>query len=145
MYQSKKMTFAIAESCTGGYVGHLITSIPGSSGYFKGSLVTYSYDMKENILGVKRKTLETEGAVSEKCVKEMVEGLLEKTGADVGVAISGIAGPDGGLPNKPVGTVCFAVGKKGNIKTYTFNFFNSRMENIRASATMALNLLRKEV
>jgi nicotinamide-nucleotide amidase len=145
MYQSKKTTFAIAESCTGGYVGHLITSIPGSSGYFKGSLVTYSYDMKENILGVKRKTLETEGAVSEKCVKEMVEGLLEKTDADVGVAISGIAGPDGGLPNKPVGTVCFAVGKKGNIKTYTFNFFNSRMENIRASATMALNLLRKEV
>jgi nicotinamide-nucleotide amidase len=145
LYQSKGMTFAVAESCTGGYVGHLVTSIPGSSAYFKGSLVTYSYDMKENILGVKRSTLETEGAVSEQCVKEMLEGLLEKTGADVGVSISGIAGPDGGMPNKPVGTVCFAVGKKDDIKTYTFNFLNSRMENIRASATMALNLLRKEI
>ncbi len=145
LYKSRGMTFAVAESCTGGYVGHLVTSIPGSSTYFKGSLVTYSYDMKENILGVKRGTLNNEGAVSEQCVREMLEGLISRTGADVGVAISGIAGPDGGLPNKPVGTVCFAVGKKDSIRTYTFNFFNSRMENIRASATMALNLLRKEI
>jgi nicotinamide-nucleotide amidase len=145
LFQAKGKTFAVAESCTGGYVGHLVTSIPGSSVYFKGSLVTYSYSMKEAILGVKKETLETQGAVSEACVHEMLEGLLRVSDADYGVAISGIAGPDGGTAAKPVGTVCFAVGSKNEIKTYTLQFFPSRMENIRASAMTALNLLRKAI
>jgi nicotinamide-nucleotide amidase len=145
LFQAKGKTFAVAESCTGGYVGHLVTSIPGSSTYFKGSLVTYSYSMKEAILGVKKETLETQGAVSEACVREMLDGLLRVSDADYGVAISGIAGPDGGTAAKPVGTVCFAVGSKENIKTYTIQFFPSRMENIRASAMTALNLLRKAI
>jgi nicotinamide-nucleotide amidase len=145
LFLAKGKTFAVAESCTGGYVGHLVTSIPGSSAYFKGSLVTYSYSMKEAILGVKKETLETQGAVSETCVREMLEGLLRVSDADYGVAISGIAGPDGGTPAKPVGTVCFAVGSKEDIKTYSLQFFPSRMENIRASAMTALNLLRKAI
>ena len=145
LFVAKGKTFAVAESCTGGYVGHLVTSIPGSSAYFKGSLVTYSYSMKEAILGVKRETLETQGAVSEACVQEMLEGLLRVSGADYGVAISGIAGPDGGTASKPVGTVCFAVGSSASFKTYTIQFFPSRMENIRASAMTALNLLRKAI
>jgi PncC family amidohydrolase len=123
LFQAKGKTFAVAESCTGGYVGHLVTSIPGSSVYFKGSLVTYSYSMKEAILGVKKETLETQGAVSEACVHEMLEGLLRVSDADYGVAISGIAGPDGGTAAKPVGTVCFAVGFEGEHKDLYFTVF----------------------
>lgn len=139
----KGKKFALAESCSGGYAGHLITSIPGSSRYFEGSTVTYSYQMKEAILGVRRETLETVGAVSEQCVKEMLEGLLRVSVADYGVAISGIAGPDGGTPEKPVGTVCFAVGSRNQIITKTLHLFPRRMENIRLSSVTGLNLLRK--
>lgn len=145
LYKSKGKTFAVAESCTGGYVGHLVTTEPGASAYFEGSLVTYSYAMKEKLLGVNPATLATEGAVSEACVLEMLNGLLLATSADVGVAISGIAGPDGGTPEKPVGTVCMAVGTKGAQKAYTFQFFPGRMENIKISGYTALNLLRKEL
>ena len=137
--------FALAESCTGGYAGHLVTSIAGSSKYFEGSTVTYSYDMKQTILGVKPETLATQGAVSEDCVREMLEGLLRVSTADYGVSVSGIAGPDGGTPEKPVGTVCFAVGDRTQIITKTFHFFPRRMENIRLSSITALNLLRKFV
>ena len=137
--------FALAESCTGGYAGHLVTSVAGSSKYFEGSTVTYSYDMKQTILGVKPETLATHGAVSEDCVREMLEGLLRVSKADYGVSVSGIAGPDGGTPEKPVGTVCFAVGDRTQIITRTFHFFPRRMENIRLSSITALNLLRKFV
>jgi nicotinamide-nucleotide amidase len=142
---AKGKTFALAESCSGGYAGHLITSIAGSSRYFEGSTVTYSYHMKETILGVKKVTLATQGAVSEACVKEMLEGLLRVSTADYGVAISGIAGPDGGTPEKPVGTVCFAVGDRQHIITKTLHLFPRRMENIRLSSITGLNLLRKFV
>ena len=101
--------------------------------------------MKEAILGVKKETLATQGAVSEACVKEMLEGLLKVSTADYGVSISGIAGPDGGTADKPVGTVCFAVGDRNNIITKTYHFFPRRMENIRLSSITALNLLRKFV
>lgn len=143
LYKSHQKTFAIAESCTGGYVGHLVTSDAGCSAYFKGSLVTYSYEMKENILGVSAELLNSQGAVSEACVLEMLEGLLSKTNADYGVAISGIAGPDGATASKPVGTVCFAVGNKLWKKAYTLSFFPGRMENIKISSITALDLLRK--
>jgi nicotinamide-nucleotide amidase len=145
LFLTRGKKFALAESCSGGYAGHLVTSIPGSSRYFEGSTVTYSYQMKEAILGVKKETLEIQGAVSEACVREMLEGLLRVSIADYGVAISGIAGPDGGTPEKPVGTVCFAVGDRDQIITKTLHLFPRRMENIRLSSITALNLLRKFV
>jgi nicotinamide-nucleotide amidase len=143
LQQGKK--FALAESCTGGYAGHLVTSIGGSSRYFEGSTVTYSYDMKQAILGVNPATLAVQGAVSETCVSEMLTGLLRISSADYGAAISGIAGPDGGTADKPVGTVCIAVGNRDRIFTKTYQFFPSRMENIRASSIKALDLLRRLV
>ena len=145
LFLARGKTFALAESCSGGYAGHLITSIPGSSKYFEGSTVTYSYQMKEAILGVKKETLAIQGAVSEACVREMLEGLFRVSTADYGVSISGIAGPDGGTAEKPVGTVCLAVGDRNNIITKTYHFFPRRMENIRLSSITALNLLRKFV
>ena len=104
----KDYSFTCAESCTGGWVGHALTSIPGSSEWFGSSFVTYSYEAKTQILGVSSQDLDSFGAVSKEIVKQMVSGALDKSGADVGVAISGIAGPDGGTDTKPVGTVCFA-------------------------------------
>ena len=145
LFLERGKTFALAESCSGGYAGHLITSIAGSSRYFEGSTVTYSYQMKEAVLGVKKETLATHGAVSESCVREMLEGLLRISTAHYGVAISGIAGPDGGTPEKPVGTVCFAVGDREKIITKTYQLFPRRMENIRLSSITGLNLLRKFV
>ena len=99
---------ATAESCTGGWIAKSITDIPGSSAVFAYGVVSYSNGAKESILGVKNATLEEHGAVSERVVEEMVDGVLHLSGADIAVAVSGIAGPDGGVPGKPVGTVWFA-------------------------------------
>jgi nicotinamide-nucleotide amidase len=101
---------AVAESCTGGWVAKACTDLPGSSGWFDGGVVTYSNQAKTGILGVGVDTLKRAGAVSEATVREMVDGALERFGSDVAVAVSGIAGPDGGQPGKPVGTVWFAWG-----------------------------------
>lgn len=139
----KNATLATAESCTGGYLAHLITSIPGSSSYFLGSIVSYHNDLKTNLLHVTKETLLEHGAVSEATVIEMVKGVLQQTGATYGVATSGVAGPGGGTAAKPVGTVCFAVGSKERIISRKLHFFPSRMENIKVSANTALNLLRK--
>jgi nicotinamide-nucleotide amidase len=138
-------TLATAESCTGGYMAHLITSIPGSSDYFKGSVVSYSNEIKENVLGVQKSTLETKGAVSEETVREMVTGLLHLMKTDFGIAVSGIMGPGGGSAEKPTGTVWVAVGYKGFIQTQKFHFRFNRERNIRLSAIAALELLRKLV
>jgi competence/damage-inducible protein CinA-like protein len=105
----RKLTLAVAESCTGGLIGHRLTNVPGSSRYFKGDLVTYSNDVKAGVLGVSAQTLEKFGAVSEECVREMAAGARRGTQADLAIATSGIAGPDGGTPDKPVGTVCIAL------------------------------------
>ncbi|MCO5281274.1 MAG: competence/damage-inducible protein A [Chitinophagales bacterium] len=139
----QKNTLATAESCTGGYLAHLITSIPGSSEYFLGSIVSYSNNLKTNLLHVQQETLGTQGAVSEATVIEMVKGTLQQTGATYAVAISGVAGPGGGTAEKPVGTVCFAVGSKERIVSRKLHFFPSRLENIKVSANTALNLVRK--
>lgn len=136
-------TLTTAESCTGGYLAHLITSIPGSSEYFLGSIVSYHNNLKTNLLHVKKETLATQGAVSEATVIEMVKGALQETGATYAVAISGVAGPGGGTVEKPVGTVCFAVGSKERIVSRKLHFFPSRLENIKVSANTALNLVRK--
>lgn len=136
-------TMATAESCTGGYIAHLITSVPGSSIYYKGSIVSYANEAKENILGVKHKTLISAGAVSEETVKEMVSGALKKMNVDYAVATSGIMGPDGGTDEKPVGTVWIAVGNKNKTEAKQFNFRFDRSRNINMTAYTALNMLRK--
>ena len=138
----RKETVSCAESCTGGYIAHLFTSVPGSSKYFEGGVVSYSYDVKEKVLGVSNTTLNTVGAVSQECVTEMLQGLLNVTGTTYGIAVSGIAGPDGATADKPVGTVWIAVGSKQKIVAKKFQFFPSRMENIRVFSNAALNMLR---
>jgi competence/damage-inducible protein CinA-like protein len=141
--KEKNKTMATAESCTGGYIAHLITSIPGSSKYYKGSVVSYDNEIKENILGVKHETLEAFGAVSEQTVKEMISGVIKEMNTDYAVAVSGIMGPDGGTDEKPVGLVWIAVGNKEKIEARQFNFRFDRSRNITMTAHTALNLLRK--
>jgi nicotinamide-nucleotide amidase len=139
--KQKEKTIASAESCSGGYISHLLTSIAGSSEYFKGTVVAYSYDAKENLLGVDNNTLLTHGAVSKETVNEMLTGLLKRTGADYGIATTGIMGPGGGTADKPVGTVWVAVGKKENIIAQCFHFRFDRLKNIQLTAANALLML----
>ncbi|MEI2749393.1 MAG: CinA family protein [Ferruginibacter sp.] len=138
----RKQTVATAESCTGGYIAHLITAIPGSSAYYEGSMVTYSYKAKENLLGVDHTTLTEKGAVSEEVVLQMANGLLNELKTDYAVAVSGIMGPGGGLPDKPTGTVWVAVAGKNSSITRKFHFRFDRQRNIQLTAMNALNLLR---
>ncbi len=135
-------TVSTAESCTGGYIAHLLTSIPGSSGFYEGSMITYSYKAKEDLLQVKNETLINKGAVSEEVVKEMAEGLLQNLKTTYAIAVSGIMGPDGGMPDKPTGTVWVAVGDNKKIITKKFHFRFDRQKNIQLTAMNALNLLR---
>ena len=143
MLIEKGKTLGTAESCTGGFLAHKITSIPGSSAYFMGSVITYSNAMKMDQLQVKSSTLKMHGAVSEETVKEMVQGALGLLKTDIAVAISGIAGPGGGTPEKPVGTIWIAIGDKNNTKTYQLNLWKDRMKNIEYTTIVALNLIRK--
>jgi nicotinamide-nucleotide amidase len=131
-------TMATAESCSGGYIAHLITSISGSSEFYKGTVVAYSYDAKETFLDVPHHTLEHSGAVSEQTVTAMLKGLLKHTGADYGIATSGIMGPGGGTSEKPVGTVWVAVGSVSAIETYCIRFRHDRKRNIELTAANAL-------
>ena len=141
--KEKNKTIGTAESCTGGYIAHLITSNPGSSVGYKGSIVSYANDVKEKILGVTDKTLRTVGAVSEETVIQMVKGAIEKLNVDFVVATSGIMGPDGGTKEKPVGTVWIAAGNKEKIETAKLGFRFDRERNIEMTAHTALNFLRK--
>lgn len=136
-------TMSTAESCTGGYIAHLITSVPGSSAYYKGSIVSYANEIKEKVLKVSPDTLKAGGAVSETTVKEMVQGAVTALNTDYALATSGIMGPDGGSPEKPVGMVWVAVGNRNKVVTQLFNFRFDRMRNIEMTAVNALNLLRK--
>jgi nicotinamide-nucleotide amidase len=143
MMLDRKLQFGTAESCTGGYVAHLITSVPGSSAYFPGSVVAYSYEMKSKLLGVRSETLSQFGAVSEAAVREMAEGARHTLGVDISVAISGIAGPTGGTPDKPVGTVWMAVSDGSRTIAVKQIFGRDRAKNIHLSGIAALNLVRK--
>lgn len=134
-------TIATAESCSGGYIAHLITSIAGSSVYFKGTVVAYSYDAKETILGVNHETLEHKGAVSEETITEMFNGLMNVTTADYGIATSGIMGPGGGTEDKPVGTVWVAVGSREKMIAKRLQFRYDRLKNIELTATNAMMML----
>ncbi len=138
-----QQTISTAESCTGGAIASLITSLPGASAYFQGSIISYSNDVKQSFLNVKKDTLEKYGAVSEETVMEMLSGLLQKMNTTYGIAVSGIMGPDGGTDDKPVGTVFIAVGNKESHKVHRLKQRFERNKNIEVTATMALNLMRK--
>lgn len=139
----KKINLGMAESCTGGHIASKIVSIPGSSAFFSGGFVSYSYESKVNLLHVNPATLSTYGAVSEETVKEMVNGTIDALKVDVALSVSGIAGPDGGTPDKPVGTIWICVGNKENKVTYLLKAGKDRSKNIEIASIYALNLLRK--
>lgn len=142
LLREKNYSLSTAESCTGGYIAHLITSIPGSSDYFTGSVVAYSNEIKMKVLGVDESTLIAKGAVSEQTVKEMANGVKKKFKTDFSIAVSGVAGPDGGTEEKPVGTVWIALAGPEATMAKKFLFFKNRERNIRISALAALNMLR---
>jgi len=135
-------TLALAESCSGGYVSHLVTSIPGSSAYFNGSVVPYHNQFKQDLLGVTADTLKAHGAVSEETVREMAAGVRKLFGADYGLSTSGIAGPDGGSAEKPVGTVWIACAGDGFSEAKKLQLGQDRLLNIQITAVAVLNLLR---
>jgi len=139
---SKQATLALAESCTGGYIAHLITSVPGSSAWFKGGIIAYANEAKKELLYVKPETLSNHGAVSEQTALEMAAGARTRFGTDYVIATTGIAGPDGGTSEKPVGTVWIAVATPQKIFARHFLFGDDRGRNIRRTALSALNLLR---
>ena len=145
LLQEKNQTLSTAESCTGGYIAHLITSVAGSSEYFKGSVVAYANETKENILGVRDKSLVEYGAVSEQVAVEMAEGVKSKLKTDYAIAVTGIAGPGGGTPEKPVGTTWIAIATPQKTIVKHFQMGEHRERNIRRTALTALGMLRREL
>ena len=145
MLRDKKLTLSIAESCTGGYLSHMITSVPGSSDYFLGTIIPYAYEIKMRQLGVKPEILEKYGAVSEPTIIEMANIVRAKFNTDIGVATSGIAGPGGATPDKPVGTVWIAYSDKHHTVTKKLQLSQDRMINIRMSSMAVLNLIRQSL
>ena len=145
LLRERKMTVSTAESCTGGSIAQLLTSISGASHYFLGGIVAYSNDVKQQELGVNLKTLEAFGAVSEAVVIEMAEGARQKFKTDFAISVSGIAGPDGGTADKPVGTVWIAVAGTRGTQAKMYQFGDNRKRNIERSALTALNMLRKQI
>src|SRR4029078_1462721 len=143
LLKERKQTVGTAESCTGGYIAHLLTIDPGASSNFKGTVVAYDNKVKEDILGVSHKTIESAGAVSEETVRQMVEGTLKRLKTDYALATSGIMGPDGGSEHKPVRTVWISVGNDKKIEAQLFHFRFDRLRNIEQASHTALNLLRK--
>lgn len=140
-----KATIATAESCTGGYLAHQITKTPGSSNYYKGSIIAYSNEIKVNELGVLKETIDKNGAVSEEVVIEMAEGIRKKYNTTYGLSCSGIAGPDGGTTEKPVGTVWMALATNTETITFCKNFPKGRLENIHLTAIYLLDMLRQRL
>ena len=134
---------SLAESCTGGYMAHLLTSIPGSSAYFNGCIVPYHNEFKHELLEVNEVIFKKVGAVSEDCVREMANGVLKKFRSDYAIAVSGIAGPSGGTEDKPVGTVWIAWANKNEVRAEKFVFSNNRNRNIHLTAVNAMERMRK--
>ncbi|MCO4293715.1 competence/damage-inducible protein A [Solitalea sp. MAHUQ-68] len=139
--KANNLTLTTAESCTGGYIAHLITSIPGSSNAYVGGAVTYSNELKQKMIGVKAETLALHGAVSEQTVIEMAQGALNTYHTDYAIACTGVAGPDGGTPDKPVGTVWIAVVSKNQTVAKKFQFGNKRLQNIERTAINSFYML----
>lgn len=142
MLRTRKLTLSVAESCTGGYLSHLVTSIPGSSDYFLGSMIPYAYEIKMRQLGVKPEVLEKNGAVSEPTIVEMANIVRAKFNTDIGVATSGIAGPGGATADKPVGLIWIAYSDKNQTVTRKLLLSKDRMINIRMASIAVLNLIR---
>lgn len=142
---SKQKTLALGESCTGGYISHLITLIPGSSSFYLGGVVSYSNELKASFLDVPSATLSDFGAVSKETVEKMAEGARIRTGADFGLAVSGIMGPTGDTPGKPLGLVWVGFSSANETKTTSFHFRFDRKRNIELTAVHALNFLRKSI
>ena len=147
LLRQTNLKLAAAESCTGGLIGHRVTNVPGSSEYYLGSIVAYSYEAKERWLGVKHDTLLTYGAVSQETVLEMARGVRNVFSPDfpmekiIGISVSGIAGPGGGMPGKPIGLVWIGLSAAGLEKAYRFLWTGDRLKNKELSAEMALQLL----
>lgn len=142
---SRGLTITTAESCTGGALGAALTEVAGSSSVFLGGVVSYSYTMKESLLGVSRETLDRYGAVSSECAQEMCAGVAQRLGGTVHAAITGIAGPGGGTSEKPVGLVYMAVGATGQIDRFEFRFGGGRREVRERSVEAALLLLHSRI
>jgi nicotinamide-nucleotide amidase len=143
LLKEKNKTIATAESCTGGCIAHLLTSVAGSSSYYIGSVVSYANQIKINELGVNPQTFKTVGAVSEECVIQMADGVRKKFNTDYAISTSGIAGPDGGTDEKPVGTVWIAISSKTKTIAKQFNMGDNRERTIQRTAIQGLDLLRK--
>jgi nicotinamide-nucleotide amidase len=141
--RERGLKIAVAESCTGGMLGARLTAIPGSSDVVLGGVIAYANAVKESLLGVSAATLATHGAVSEETAREMAAGARERLHADVGVGITGVAGPDGGTPEKPVGTICLATDVRGAVRSVRTLLIGDREEIRRRSTQAALNLLRR--
>lgn len=143
LLKQRGLMLAVAESCTGGLVSHRITDVPGSSAYYQGSVTAYSNQIKERVLGVRRDTLDAHGAVSAQTALEMAHGVRQVLQADVGLAVTGIAGPDGGTPEKPVGLVFVALAAPDSECVERFVWGGDRWENKARSADAVLDLLRR--
>jgi nicotinamide-nucleotide amidase len=143
--KERELTVAVAESCTGGFVSHLFTSVPGSSRYFRGSIVAYDNDVKRSLLDVKEQTISEFGAVSEETIKEMANNVRLKLKTSIGIATSGIAGPDGGTADKPVGTVWIAYADNDKIVARKLQLSKDRVINIKMSSLAVLNLIRLNI
>jgi PncC family amidohydrolase len=139
------LTLAVAESCTGGLVGHRLTSVPGSSAFFERGVVVYSNRAKEELLGVPADVLRSHGAVSGPCAEAMVRGICGRAGTACGLSITGIAGPDGGTPTKPVGTVFIGLASPGVLEARHFRFAGGRASVKWQSSQMALDMLRRSL
>ena len=140
---TNQATLAVAESCTGGYLAHQFTQHSGSSAYFQGGIISYANDVKVHQLGVSKAILETDGAVSEACVKAMAEGARKQLNTTYALATSGIAGPDGGTEEKPVGTIWIALAHPNGVITRKLTQGGTRIQNIHLSSLTAINLLRR--
>jgi PncC family amidohydrolase len=138
---TRKLTLATAESCTGGLIANLITNVPGSSNYFEGGVISYSNESKIEFLRVPTETLKRCGAVSEETAAAMAIGIHKLTKADLGLAVTGIAGPTGGTEQKPVGLVYIALADRINVEKYQFKFNGSRLEIKKQTANAALKIL----
>jgi PncC family amidohydrolase len=139
--RSSGWRLATAESCTGGLVGHRLTNVPGSSDYYLGGVIAYANQVKMEQLGVRIETLQQYGAVSQETVLEMANGVRQRFQADVGLSVSGIAGPSGGTPDKPVGLVWIGLSASGGAQAWNFLFHGTRLQVKQQSAEKALELL----
>jgi nicotinamide-nucleotide amidase len=142
LLKDRSLTLSVAESCSGGLISHRLTQVPGSSTYFERGLVTYSNRSKQELLGVKSKTLEQYGAVSSNVAREMAMGVRERAGTNLGLSVTGIAGPEGGSDQKPVGLVYCALASRKECSCQSFRFVGSREVIKKKSALVALNMLR---